>query len=97
MSHSGTSKKHCKYFRLDGKKCVYLSQSVPVCDGLPWVSQHFIPVISSETLSVGPSVTHTDHLIVSNPVSLKHTFVHTWIHVVKLIVVLGMTHQSVTQ
>lgn len=64
--------------RLGGKKCLYLSQSVPVCDGLPWVSQHFVPVISSETLSFWPGVTHTDHLIMSNPVSSK-THIYTYV------------------
>lgn len=55
---------------------LYLSQGVPVCDGLPWVSQHFVPVISSKTLSVRPGVTHADHLIVSHPVG-RETRVNT--------------------
>lgn len=48
---------------------VYLSQSVPVSDGFSWISQHFIPVISSKAHSIWPGSTYTDHLIVSNPVA----------------------------
>lgn len=47
-------------------KRVYLSQSVPVCDRLTRVSQHLVPMVPSETLSVWPSAAHTDYLIVSN-------------------------------
>lgn len=47
-----------------------------MCDGLPWVSQHFVPVISSKTLSIRPGVTHADHLIVSDPVG-RETHVNT--------------------
>lgn len=47
---------------------VYLSQGVPVCDGFAWVSQHFVPVIPSQTLGVWPGATHTDDLVVPHPV-----------------------------
>lgn len=78
----------------DKKKCLYLSQGVPVCDGLTRVSQHFVPVISSKTLSIWPGATHTDHLIVSNPVRSK---THIWMHIVKLLVVLEQTQKIMTK
>lgn len=52
---------------------MYLSQSVPVCDGLSWVSQHFVPVISSKAYSIWAGSAHTNHLIVSNPVMITLT------------------------
>lgn len=64
---------------------MYLSQGVPVCDGLPRVSQHFVPVISSKAHSICASSAHTDHLIVSNPVSSKALILTCiWIHEVML-------------
>lgn len=57
-------------------RCVYLSQSVPVCDGLPRVSQHLVPMVPSETLSVWPRAAHPDYLIVSNT-SRGKTYIQT--------------------
>lgn len=44
----------------------YLTQGVPVGDGLAWVGKHLIPMVSTQTLSLRACPTHTDHLIVSN-------------------------------
>lgn len=45
--------------------CSYLDERMPVCDGFAWVSQHFIPVFSSQTLSIITYSTHADDLIVT--------------------------------
>lgn len=59
---------------LNGQKQVflcgggYLSQGVPVGDGFPGVSQHLVPVVPAQALSVRPGPAHADHLVVSHPV-----------------------------
>lgn len=45
--------------------CSYLDERMPVCDGFAWVSQHFIPVFSSQTLSIITYSTHANDLIVT--------------------------------
>lgn len=45
--------------------CSYLDERMPVCDGFAWVSQHFIPVFSSQTLGIITYSAYTDDLIVT--------------------------------
>jgi len=45
--------------------CSYLDERMPVCDGFAWVSQHFIPVFSSQTLGIITYSAHTNDLIVT--------------------------------
>lgn len=46
----------------------YLYEWVPVGDGLAWVRQHLIPVISAQALGHAPHPTHTNNLIVADAV-----------------------------
>ena len=45
---------------------LYLHQGVPVCDGLPWVRQHLIPVVPSQAFSVDPHTTDSNDLVVTH-------------------------------
>lgn len=46
----------------------YLSQGMPVRDGLAWVRQHFVPVVAAQALSLRACSAHTNHLIVAHSV-----------------------------
>ena len=51
----------------------YLSQGMPVCDGLAGVSKHFIPVVTAQTFCFRPGPADTNHFVVAHPVQgCKH-------------------------
>ena len=37
-----------------------------MCDGLPWVRQHLIPVVPSQAFSVDPHTTDSNDLVVTH-------------------------------
>lgn len=45
---------------------LYLHQGVPVCDGLPRVRQHLVPVVPAQAFSVDPHTTDSYDLIVAH-------------------------------
>lgn len=45
---------------------LYLHQGVPVCDGLPWVCQHLVPVVPSQAFGVDPHTTDSNDLVVTH-------------------------------
>lgn len=64
----GQKKNQSENLKQKKRAFLYLSQRVPVCDGLPRIRQHFVPVVSSKAHGIRTGSTHTDYLIMSNPV-----------------------------
>ncbi len=50
-----------------------LQQGVPVCNGLAWISQHFVPVVPAKSFGVASNPHHTNDLIMTYPVG-THTY-----------------------
>lgn len=48
-----------------------LQEGMPVCNRLPWISQHFIPVVPAKSLSMASNPHHTNDLIMTHPVEAQ--------------------------
>lgn len=54
-----------------------LQQGMPVSNGLAWISQHLVPVVSAKSLSVASHPHHTNDLIMTYPVATHTDCVNT--------------------
>lgn len=86
----------CTSSYFEGKKrtVLYLSQGMPVRNGLAWVGQHLVPVVPPQALSIWPRPTHTYHLVVAHPVGIMQTHTHTHKHAISWVHKIYMTPKS---